>query len=173
VSVLLSIFLFAHEWVFAGKINVNSASLEVIDNDTIKLKAVQLNDKTFHMQCSWNERKKIWSVDELSRSDWNVHNTMPTGGYWGATAVLYDKLYVFGGGGGRYNSVEVFDTISEEWTQKKDYSSLSHLVRAVTVWSTIYVLNDDGNFFSIIQIRIHGKHYRMLQHQGGSVNWCR
>jgi len=129
--------------------------------------------KPFICSAHGMNEKKIWSVDELSRSDWNVHNTMPTGGYWGATAVLYDKLYVFGGGGGRYNSVEVFDTISEEWTQKKDYSSLSHLVRAVTVWSTIYVLNDDGNFFSIIQIRIHGKHYRMLQHQGGSVNWCR
>ena len=76
---------------------------------------------------------------------WKAHANIPTGGYWGATAVWNNMLYVIGGGG-RYSSIEAYDPISDSWVIKNDYHG-GYLVRAITVDNVIYVLGDDGEFW--------------------------
>jgi len=77
---------------------------------------------------------------------WISHANMPTGGYWGATAVWNNILYVIGGGDGRYSAIEAYDPISDSWVINNDYH-VGHLVRAITVGNVIYVLGDDGEFW--------------------------
>lgn len=77
---------------------------------------------------------------------WIPHANMPTGGYWGATAVWNNMLYVIGGGGGRYSAIEAYDPISDSWVIKNDYW-VGFLVRAITVGNVMYVLGEEGEFW--------------------------
>ncbi len=76
---------------------------------------------------------------------WISHANMPTGGYWGATAVWDNMLYVIGGVD-RSRAIEAYDPISDSWVIKNDYH-VGYLVRAITVGNVIYVLGDEGEFW--------------------------
>lgn len=80
-----------------------------------------------------------------------------------ATAVYQDKVYVFGGGGPSFkslNTVEVYNPQSDKWTPRSEMPSLRSGAMAMTVGERIYVMGGgfkkpDGKFRFLPTVEIY------------------
>ncbi|MFI5303859.1 MAG: Kelch repeat-containing protein [Nitrospiria bacterium] len=90
----------------------------------------------------------------MKKENWIVRPPLHTARSHPATAVYRDKIYLFGGGGPGFkslNSVEVFDLKTNQWSFRTEMPTLRSGAMAATVNEKIYVMGGgfkkpDGRF---------------------------
>jgi N-acetylneuraminic acid mutarotase len=98
----------------------------------------------------------------MKKNNWIPRPPLHTARSHPATAVYKEKIYLFGGGGPGFkslNSVEVFDPKTNQWSFRKEMPTLRSGAMAATVRDKIYVMGGgfkkpDGKFqfFNICEI---------------------
>jgi N-acetylneuraminic acid mutarotase len=94
---------------------------------------------------------------------WQSQSPLTTARSHPATAVYQNKIYVFGGGGPAFkslNTVEVYDPVCDEWSTGKEMPTLRSGAMAITVGDKIYVIGGgfkkpDGKFKFLPTVEIY------------------
>jgi hypothetical protein len=128
----------------AVNLDLESASLDVLDTQRMRLRGVRVIGDTFQTDWGWVSAENRWILLDLERQAWKVHNRLTEGRYWGATAVVANVLYTIGGAPGG-PGIEAFDVETGNWSQVSPESP-GFLVRAAAIGGRIYALGDDGTF---------------------------
>ncbi len=85
---------------------------------------------------------------------WQIKSSLAIARSHPATAVYENKIYVFGGGGSAFkslNTVEVYDPLRDRWSAGKEMPTLRSGAIAITLGNRIYVIGGgfkkpDGKF---------------------------
>jgi hypothetical protein len=141
----LAAFLFCSLLLGSGiaeavDIDARGSRMEVISEDTIMFRGVNVGPQTYWGELRWNPCGNVFALTgHYGLESGNAHPPLPTPGDWSASAVWNGRLYVIGGGG-RYDAIEAYDPESREWDVRRQH----RVLRVVTVGDLIYVLSSSS-----------------------------
>lgn len=143
VAIVVCLFLWSGS-VEAVDIDLLGSRMEIVNVDTMIIKGLYVGQQTWWVEWRWDPLSNVFTLTgNFGMESWNVHPSIPTPGYWSASAVWNNKLFVIGGGD-RFDNIEVYDPASRSWDTRKHFN-VGFLLRAVTVGNAIYVLSDSSS----------------------------